>query len=54
MEDLICDIEKWAFMIEDPFDKTYNPSKQLELNTDLFNEYLRAFKEMMTKMIKEQ
>lgn len=36
---LLDKMEYYSFMIEDPFDKTYCPSRQIEMNTGAFKKY---------------
>jgi len=44
---MISGLKKWAFMIVDPFDKTYNPGKQIyfrakEGTQSAYDDYQRA------------
>ena len=46
-EKMVSGLKKWAFMIVDPFDKTYNPGKQIffmakEGAISAYDDYKRA------------
>lgn len=38
-------------MIVDPFDKTYNPARQIESNTVAESQYFMAFKNMLLTLV---
>lgn len=43
-------IDDWTFMIIDPFDKTYNPGKQVDAYSNE-REYIQGFKSLVMKCI---
>ena len=41
----------YTFMIVDPFDKTYNPARQVEIGTDTEKFYLKAFRKQFEDLV---
>ena len=44
---LLKEFEEYTFMIEDPFDRTYNPARQVKRYSELEEQYYYEMEEMI-------
>jgi hypothetical protein len=48
-----CYKTKYTFLIEDPFDYTYNPAKQVHRNTYIEEDYLDGMEQTLDSLLEE-